>query len=204
MPERPLETVTIEDRAALRRWLRAHHGRADSVWIVTWKRGDPRYLPYADIVEEALCFGWIDSRPRALDAARTMLLLSPRKPGSGWSRANKLRIAKLVRTRRMARPGLEKVAAAKRDGSWSKLDAVDALAVPRDLAAALRSRPPALEHWNAFPPSVRRGILEWIVQAKRPETRRRRVEETARRASRNERANQWSRGTTRQAATRRP
>jgi len=79
------EQIEISSRADLRRWLEENHTQAQSVWLVTWKKGDPRYLPYGEIVEEALCFGWVDSLPRKLDAARSMLLLSPRRAGSGWS-----------------------------------------------------------------------------------------------------------------------
>lgn len=158
-----LERVEVESRAEWRRWLEEHHGQGEGVWVVACKRGDARHVPYADVRDEALCFGWIDSRPAKLDAQRTMLLLSPRKSGSGWSRVNKERIA--------------------------ALDAAHALVVPTDLAEALASRAPAALRFGAFPPSARRGILEWIEAAKRPETRAKRVAETAELAARDERAN---------------
>ena len=186
------ERVHPESRAAWRAWLRRHAARGEGVWVVTWKKATGKPRPeYADIVEEALCFGWIDSRPNALDAERSMLWLAPRKPKTGWSKANKARVDRLIAAGRMAAPGLAVVEAAKRDGSWAALDAVEALAVPPDLAAALRARPPAAAHFEAFPRSVKRSILEWIAGARRPDTRARRVEETATLAARNERANQW-------------
>jgi uncharacterized protein YdeI (YjbR/CyaY-like superfamily) len=183
--------VEVEGRAALRAWLVANHADAGSVWLVTWRKGDPRFLAYDAVVEEALCFGWVDSLPRALDATRTMLRLSPRKPGSAWSAANKARVARLDAAGLMAPAGLAAVARARADGSWAKLDAVEAQAEPDDLAAALAAHPPAATHWAAFPRSVRRGILEWIAQAKGAGTRATRVERTATEAQANRRANQY-------------
>lgn len=183
--------IEIASRAELRQWLAANHEQTASIWLVTWKKGDPRHLPYNDLVEEALCFGWVDSLPRKLDASRSMILLSPRRPGSAWSKPNKDRVARLIRDGLMTSAGLAKIEAAKRSGAWTKLDAVEALTVPDDLAAALRASPPAADHWEHFPRSVKRGILEWIEQAKRPETRAKRIAETATRATQGERANQW-------------
>jgi len=140
-------------------------------------------------VEQALCYGWIDSRPRALDAERTMLWFAPRKPGAGWSAHNKRRVEKLIAQGRMTRAGLAKVEAAKRDGSWTKLDAIERLEIPRDLAAAFSAR--GARYFDTFPRSVKRGILEWIACARKPETRARRVRETATLAAKNRRANQW-------------
>jgi uncharacterized protein YdeI (YjbR/CyaY-like superfamily) len=186
----------IESRAQWRRWLGKHHARPDGLWLVTWKKtsGGP-HVSYDEVVEEALAHGWIDSKSRALDAERSMLWLAPRKPRTGWSAPNKARVERLLAAKRMHPAGLAKIETAKEDGSWTKLDAVEQLTVPPDLAAALKRQPPAAAHFDSFPRSVKRGILEWIVQAKRPETRARRIDETARLARRNERANQWSRRT---------
>lgn len=187
-----LPRVEVTSRAQFRAWLEAKHATSGSVWLVIWKKHNPdRHLPYEAIVEEALCFGWVDSLPRKLDADRSMLLLSPRKPGSAWSAANKARIAHLTDVGKMALAGTAAVEAAKADGSWSFLDDVERLDVPPDLASALAQYPEATGYFAAFPRSVRRGILEWIKQAKRPETRSRRVAETARLASLNQRANQF-------------
>ena len=120
-----------------------------------------------------------------------MLWFAPRKAGSWWSRPNKERVARLIAAGLMTDAGLAKVEAAKRDGAWNALDAVEALEVPRDLAAAFTEFPHAADHFDAFPRSAKRGILEWIAHAKRPETRAKRVRETAELAERNVRANQW-------------
>ncbi len=185
--------VTVKSRTEWRAWLQEHHGQSESIWLVTYKKGSADYLPYNDIVEEALCFGWVDSLPRALDDARTMLRLSPRRPKSAWSKANKERAERMIAAGRMTEAGLTMIERAKANGAWSKLDAVEALTLPPDLAEALAAQPPARANFDGFPRSVRRGILEWIEQAKRPQTRAKRVLETATSAARNERANQWQR-----------
>lgn len=183
--------IPVASRAEWRAWLRKNHRQEHSVWVVSWKKGDPRYVPFGDLVEEALCFGWIDSLPRKLDSSRTMLLMAPRKPTSAWSRLNKQRAEKLVSNGAMAPAGLRVIAAAKAAGLWTKLDAVEDLTVPPDLQKAFRAHPGSRAHFAAFPRSAKRGILEWILQAKKPETRAKRIAETARLAARNERANQW-------------
>jgi uncharacterized protein YdeI (YjbR/CyaY-like superfamily) len=187
-----LPRVEISSRAQLRAWLEVNHATSGSIWLVTWKKQTrERHVPYDAIVEEALCFGWVDSLPRRLDAERTMLLLSPRKPRSAWSAANKARVAQLALAGLMSLAGLAVVEAAKKDGSWDFLDDVERLEVPADLAEALAAYPEAAQHFSAFPRSVRRAILEWIKQAKQPETRVKRVLETAALASENKRANQY-------------
>jgi uncharacterized protein YdeI (YjbR/CyaY-like superfamily) len=174
-------------------WLAANHGRTPGVWLVTWRKATGKPAPsYEEAVTEALRVGWVDSVARKLDEDRTMLRFSPRKPGSGWSRPNKERIARLEAEGRMAPAGQRIVAAARADGSWALLDGVEALEVPGDLAAALDAHPGARQQWEGFPRSAKRGILEWIVQAKRQETRQRRVTETAEKAARGERANHWA------------
>lgn len=188
----PPDTVHPLTRAAWRAWLHTHHQRPEGVWFISYKQatGKPR-VTYAEAVEEALCFGWIDSKPQKLDAERSMLWFAPRKSGTGWSRPNKERVERLLASGLMQPAGQARVEAAQRDGSWALLDAVEALEVPPDLAAAFATYPNAAEHFAAFPRSVKRGILEWITLARRPETRARRIAETARLAQENVRANQW-------------
>jgi uncharacterized protein YdeI (YjbR/CyaY-like superfamily) len=179
-------------RAEWRSWLEQNYTRTKGIWLVSYKKasGKPRFA-YEEAVEEALCYGWIDSKANKLDAERSMLWFAPRNPGTGWSRPNKERVERLMAAGLIAPAGLAKIEAAKRDGTWSALDAIEDLELPPDLVAALAAIPPAHEHWDAFPRSVKRGILEWIATARRPETRAKRVEETAQLASENRRANQW-------------
>lgn len=186
------ESIEVTSREQWRRWLQDNHTRSTGIWLVAYKKaaGD-RHVGYEPIIEEALCFGWIDGPARALDDLRGKLWFSPRKPGSGWSRPNKLRIDRLIAGGRMQPAGLAKIEAAKADGSWSKLDAVENLEIPPDLSQAFRRHAGAKACFEAFPRSAKRAILEWIAHAKKPETRAARLEETARCAARNERANEW-------------
>jgi uncharacterized protein YdeI (YjbR/CyaY-like superfamily) len=189
LPENAVHPLSV---AEWRAWLEANHERDAGVWFASYKQatGKPR-VDYEAAVTEALAFGWVDSKGRALDAERSLLWFAPRRPGSGWSAPNKARVARLLAEGRMAPAGLAKVEAAQADGSWSLLDGVEALEVPADLAAALAALPPAAEHFAAFPRSVKRSILEWIQLAKKPETRAKRIQETATLAAANRRANQW-------------
>lgn len=184
--------VVVESRAAWRAWLKANHSKRESIWLVTYKKAaaPERYLSYDDIVDEALCFGWIDSLPRTLDAERSMRLLARRKPGSSWSAVNKARVERLVAAGQMTSAGLSVIEAAKRDGSWDRLSEVEALTVPPDLKRALAQHAPAA-NFASFPRSSKRNILEWIQSAKRPETREQRIRTTAEMAAKNLRANHW-------------
>jgi uncharacterized protein YdeI (YjbR/CyaY-like superfamily) len=189
----PTNAVHPETRAAWRAWLEAHHTRTEGVWLVSYKKatGKPR-VEYDASVEEALCFGWIDSKANKLDDERSMLWFAPRKAGTGWSRPNKERIARMLAAGLMHASGLAKVEQAKADGSWNLLDGVEELEIPPDLRSALAAYPRAAACFEAFPRSAKRGILEWILTAKKPETRARRIADTARLADQNVRANQWA------------
>jgi uncharacterized protein YdeI (YjbR/CyaY-like superfamily) len=171
-----LKRVEIDSVDALRRWLLANYEQRDSVWLVSYKKAvADRYVSYADIVDQALCFGWIDSLPRKLDDQRTMTLLSPRKPKSGWSAVNKAKVKHLSEAGLMHVSGFAAVDRAMADGSWDLLNDVDALIEPADLTAALAQNPDARLGWGKLPPSMRRGLLEQIVRAKRADTRIERI-----------------------------
>jgi len=194
MPDLPEDHVHPLSRAEWRAWLAEHHTQDGGVWLVRYKKATGRpTLTNKEVTQEALCWGWIDSVPRKLDAERSLLYLAPRKPGSNWSALNKRYVAEAEASGAMTDTGRTKIAAAKADGSWTRLDDVEALIVPDDQAAALDTRNGARTHWDAFPPSTRRGILEWILNAKRAATREKRIEETAHLAEQNKRANQWPR-----------
>ena len=185
-----LERFEASDRSALRAWL-AENGRTSAgVWIVYVKGGD-RSLGYDDIVEEALCAGWVDSLPRRLDERHAMLRLSPRSPRSRWSRRNKERIASLRERGLMTAAGEAVVAAAVASGTWTALDEVEDLTEPSELGSALDADRLARANWDAFPRSARRAILEWLLSAKTADTRDRRVRTIVSEAHENRRANQW-------------
>ncbi len=185
-----IEQLEITDRKQWRAWLKKHHRRPEGVWLITWKKHTDNYVAYADTVEEALCFGWIDSLPRKLDADRRMLYFCPRKPKSVWSQLNKQRIEKLIANGSMTKAGMAKIDAAKADGTWETLDAVDALEIPADLKKGLAKNKLAKKNFNAFPPSGRKIILYWISSARTEKTRIARIEKTIELAEKNIRANQ--------------
>ena len=177
--------VEVKTRNELRSWLKANYQQKTGVWLVSYKKNSSYYLPYREIVQECLCFGWIDSLPRKLDEARTMLYISPRKQGSNWSKVNKEHIAQLQQAGLLHKAGLQKIVRAKQDGSWYFLDDVEALILPDDFKLALANNEIAQKNWLAFAPSSQRGILEWIKNAKRPETRSKRIRETVAKAVNN-------------------
>lgn len=189
VPETSIHPLT---RAEWRSWLEQNHMRSKGIWLISYKKatGKSRF-DYDEAVEEALCFGWIDSKPNKLDAERSLLWFAPRKPGTGWSKLNKERVERLIQQGLMMSPGLAKVEAAKVDGSWVALDAIEALEIPSDLEQAFADYESAKQNFEAFPKSVKRGILEWIISAKKLETRAKRVQQTAQLAAENKRANQW-------------
>ncbi len=185
---RAFEEVEVCSRSEWRAWLAANWRRPESVWVVTWRKGAGPHVPYGDIRDEALCFGWIDSLPRKRDDGRTMLLLSPRRPGSAWSAVNKARVEVLEAEGRLAEGGRAAIARAQEGDAWTRLDGANSGALPTDLIAALEAAA-ARAVFEGFAPSSRRGILEWIAQARQAQTRARRVAETARLAALGLRAN---------------
>lgn len=183
------EHVQADDRATWRAWLEANHERARGVWLVTWRSSSGRRgLGYEAAIEEALCFGWVDSTGGRFDDLRGKLYFSPRRPRSGWAASNKARVERLMAEGRMAPAGLAAIERAKADGSWSVLDAVERLEVPADLEAALAARPPAASNFAAFTASARKQLLGWVAMARRPATRASRIAEIAEAAARNRRA----------------
>lgn len=179
----------FRSRKAIRNWLQKNHSSGGPFWLVTFKKHvKDRYVPYGDVVEELLCFGWVDSRTRRVDEDRTMLLVSPRKPGSTWSAANKQRVARLKRTGMMTPAGQARIDAAKTDGSWAYLDDIENLVIPDDLARALARNKRAQANFDGFNAAAKKVILMWLKTAKRPETREKRVRETVRLAAKNVKA----------------
>jgi uncharacterized protein YdeI (YjbR/CyaY-like superfamily) len=175
---------------AWRAWLERHHADTDGAWLARWTKASGRMpLDYGAIVEEALCFGWIDGLTNTLEDGRQAHLLTPRRAGSAWAPSNKERVERLVADRRMTEAGLKVIEAAKADGSWSMQDAAEALIEPPELRAALDANDAARRHWDAFPKSPRRALIWWVMSAKRPETRERRVRAIVEEAAQGRRAN---------------
>lgn len=180
------------DRAGWRAWLVANHQTSSGVHLISWRKGSGRTsVPYEEAVEEALCVGWIDAVAGRLDDEQGLQWFGPRRSRSGWARSNKERVERLIAAGQMLPAGLAAIEEAKQNGTWTLLDDVENLVVPDDLGAALETNPAAREQWGAFSRSPRRAILEWIAQAKRPETRAKRIEETVENAARGERPPQF-------------
>jgi uncharacterized protein YdeI (YjbR/CyaY-like superfamily) len=180
--------VEVQDRATWRAWLAAHHATASGAWMVTWRRGSGHpALDYEDAVEEALCFGWVDSTGGRVDDQRSKLYFAPRKPRSMWAASNKARVERLIASGLMTPAGLAAIEAARANGSWTVLDSVERLEVPDDLAAALDAQPNAANSFAAFPPSARKQLLAQVALARRPETRAARIARIASDAARSER-----------------
>ena len=185
-------TFYAKDRASWRAWLAEHHLKEKSLWLIIYKKqsGVPSVY-YEEAVAEGLCFGWIDSKPNKRDTESYYQFFSKRNPKSNWSAKNKRTIADLEAQGLITEEGYRMIAIAKENGTWTALEDVDNLVVPNDLKAAFDENPTAWAYYDAFPPSTKRGILEWIFNAKRPATRAKRIAETVRLAADNIRANQY-------------
>ncbi len=181
--------VHADDLVTWRAWLAANHAVTRGAWLLMRRQqAGHAGLDYVAAVEEALCFGWVDSTRRRVDDERNKLYFARRKPGSAWAATNKARVERLMSEGRMAPAGLAAIELAKANGSWETLDATERLEIPTDLAAALDARTPAAANFAAFPPSARKLLLGWVATARRPETRTARITEIADAAARNERA----------------
>jgi uncharacterized protein YdeI (YjbR/CyaY-like superfamily) len=190
--ERP--ELSVSSGVELREWLEANHDSSEGVWLVTFKKDSGgTHLGYDEVLDELLAFGWIDSVQRRVDERRSKLQITPRKPKSNWSKRNRDRADLLIAEGRVAPPGLAMIEMAKETGTWTALDAVERLEVPDDLRAALDNDAKARAYFDAFPPSTRRAILEWISMAKRESTRATRIAETVELAAENLRVSDWPR-----------
>jgi len=181
MKRTSLKTLTVKSRKTWRAWLVKNHSKLKEIWLVFYKKhtGKPT-IDYEDAVQEALCFGWIDSTVRKMDEERYMQLFTPRKVGSNWSNLNKRRVKILIEQGLMAEAGLRKIEEAKKDGSWRNLDLVEKLRVPPDLRKALSSNNKAGNIFKSLSASRKKGFLWWIESAKTDVTRAKRVAETVR------------------------
>jgi len=186
------EHVEVARLTDWRTWLRRNHQQPNGVWLV-YPRSTKKQsgLTYDEMVDEAVCWGWIDSRPGKVDDEHAKLFFSPRKATSGWSAKNKHRVSRLLGAGRLQPSGLKVIEVAKKSGAWTKLDDVEKLEIPVDLGLAFQRLPGAEENFQSFSRTNKRMVLEWISNAKKPETRQRRVDETAAKAFRNEVANLW-------------
>lgn len=164
--------VEIQSLKALRDWLAENHASAGTLWLVMHKKHTDFYIPINEIIDELLCWGWVDSVTGKVDADRSKIRISPRNPKSAWSKVNKDKVARLRAEGRMQPAGEAVIARAMENGMWTFLDDVERLEVPGDLDAALGG---LRAGWEAYPRSVKRGALEWLKTAKTMETRKKRI-----------------------------
>ena len=173
-----------------RKWLEKNHRSEKAVWLIIYKKGSGiQSTNYTEAVEEALCFGWIDSKANKKDDESYYQYFAKRKPESNWSKVNKEKVARLIEKGLMTSAGFESIEIAKRNGTWTALDEVEELIIPPDLQLLFDKNIAAFENWKNFSRYIKRGILEWILNAKRSETRQKRIAETVELAEKNIKAN---------------
>ncbi|MFH6942491.1 YdeI family protein [Flavobacterium sp. FlaQc-50] len=175
-----IETFYPASSQDWRAWLIENHNVKQSIWLVCYKKqANVPTITWSDAVDEALCFGWIDSTRKSVDSDKFIQFFTRRKPSSNWSKINKAKIERLVAEGLMTEAGLESVERAKQNGSWTILDQVEELHVPEDLLAAFEVNAGAKEYFTGLSKSVKKMLLYWVVSAKRPETRQNRINEIA-------------------------
>ena len=174
------ETFCPKNQKEWREWLKKNHQSKQSVWLILYKKESNKPLiGWSGAVDEALCYGWVDSVRRSVDKEKFMQFFSIRKPKGTWSKINKEKVNQLINKGLMAQAGLEAIETAKQNGSWTILDTVEELKIPRDLAKEFKAQPGSKDYFLSLSKSVRKMILQWIVLAKRPETRQKRITEIA-------------------------
>lgn len=187
-----IPTFYAKTRSAWRKWLEKNCHSAKSVWLIIYHKGSKTpSVYYPEAVDEALCFGWVDSKPNKRDHESYYQFFAKRNPKSKWSKINKEKVERLMAEGLMTPAGMEMITLAKELGTWDALTPVDNLEEPDDLKKAFSKNKTAYKNWQAFPPSTKRGILEWLLNAKRLETRSKRIAETVSLAAQNIRANQY-------------
>jgi uncharacterized protein YdeI (YjbR/CyaY-like superfamily) len=168
--------VQPKSRKAWRAWLQKHHVSSAGVWLVFAKKHSKLpTLGYNDAVEEALCFGWIDGLVHPVDDTFYKQVFTPRTSKSRWAASNKARVEKLIAAGLMTESGMRMIELAKQTGTWNAFDAVEAMTLPDDFKRALKAAPAAKKTYEAYTPAVKKQCLYYLNDAKRPETRAKRI-----------------------------
>lgn len=188
------ETYCPQSRKDWRQWLEKNHQSKQSVWLVYYtKKSNLPSISWSEAVDEALCFGWIDSTKKTINDSSFMQFFSKRKPKSNWSGINKEKVQQLIENGRMTKAGYESVETAKQNGSWTILDEVEELIIPNDLEKAFNKHKGSKDYFLSLSKSVRKMILGWIVLAKRQETRQKRIDEMVENSARYQTPKQFGR-----------
>lgn len=181
------DQLYVTNRKEWREWLKKNHNKKETIWLIYYKKhtGKPR-IPYDDAVEEALCYGWIDSTVKRIDEETFMQKFTPRKKNSIWSKLNKERVGRMIKGGKMRKPGMDKVEEAKKNGEWEAAYEIKYdIEIPPMLEKALNRNIKAKENFDNFAPSYRRNYIGWVTNAKRQETIDRRIKEVVKRAEKN-------------------
>lgn len=187
-----IELFSPANKQDWRNWLAQNHQQKEAVWLVIHKKNSSApNLNWSDAVDEALCFGWIDSVRKTIDNDTFKQYFGKRKANSTWSKINKDKVELFHATGLMTEAGIKCIDIAKKNGSWTILDAVDNLEIPKDLTLELNKHPNAEEYFLSLSKSVKKQLLYWIISAKRPETRQKRIVEIATSASDQQRPKQF-------------
>jgi uncharacterized protein YdeI (YjbR/CyaY-like superfamily) len=187
-----IESFEPANQKDWRKWLKLNHTKEKAIWLIIWKKDSSRpNLTWGEAVDEALCFGWIDSVKRPIDSERYTQYFSPRKPKSNWSKINKEKIAKLIQNNLMTKAGFDSIETAKQNGSWIILDKVEALVIPKDLEVELENFKGSMEYFTSLSKSDKKILLHWVLSAKRPETKQKRILEIAENACKNSKPKQF-------------
>jgi len=184
------KSTYAKDGKAWRKWLQKNHQKEQNIWLIIYKKkSDTPSVYIGEAIDEAICFGWIDSKSNKRDEDSYYVYFAKRNPKSNWSRVNKEKIKRLEEADKIAPAGYEMIRIAKETGTWTALNDVENLIKPVELQVALDKNPLALENFDKFPRSAKRAILEWLFNAKRPATKAKRIKEIVEKAAQNIRAN---------------
>ena len=190
--EKDIELFYPANRKKWRAWLQKHHDKKQAVWLVFYKqKTGVATISWSDAVDEALCFGWIDSKKKPVDEEKYIQFFSRRKTKGTWSKINKQKIEQLIAAGMMMPAGFASIEAAKQNGSWAILDDVEELGIPADLELAFNAHPGSGDFFSGLSRSAKKSILQWLVLAKRPETRQKRITELAELAAKKQKPKQF-------------
>ena len=180
MQKKDVETFCPASQQEWRQWLKKNHKSKPSIWLILYKKESNKpIIGWSGAVDEALCFGWVDSKRKPFDEEKFLQFFSRRKSKGTWSKVNKEKVRQLIEEGRMTKAGFDSIETAKQNGSWIILDDVEELKIPKDLTKEFKTQPGSKDYFLSLSKSAKKSILQWLVLAKRPETRQKRIDEIA-------------------------
>ncbi len=181
-----IDSICPKSKQEWREWLEQNHQTKDYIWLIVYKKQSKTpTISWSDAVDEALCFGWIDSTKKAIDSEKYMQYYGKRKAKSTWSKINKNKVAQLIDQGLMSQAGFNSIEIAKSNGNWTILDEVEDLTIPNDLEKEFELHPNSKAYFLSLNKSFKKSILQWVILAKRPQTRAKRIKEIVESASNN-------------------